>query len=959
MSTSLAPLPSSSSSSSLSQRRSSLPAALSTPLPSTPSARRPRTSKTPLSVQLFQEKHLSEFPHLYSIPDPDEQERLMEQEREALEEARRIGRFMRESILAKGEELVSPVQTPRGIFRPLSLTAEKPFSLAEAAEISSPRKSRSSPFDPVEQLASQEANRGSFDDVNRRVPRPLSLLTGKPLVTPSARVTSPTQELQSSGRRPLSLLSRRQLESRPMDLVRVSEYTASDLSSSNSLAPPVKYDMEQRTPDLSTPVFSDTYSPDPTIVTPGRAHIGLALQFQSPNGESAADEEEPSSSEADTSNSFRNSTYSWATSFSGETEELRTAAQYVPSRASREDSVEKEEVLGTPDKAKQRRKRIVAIAHTVRQLEGVGSREVEDPTLYSKLAKAWNDRPGVMPTEPVWTPAEEVPPLLPTPFSEVPSHISSESSGPFRYSLASSIHDLGEEGAVERGAQILSEKAWLKTPLYSSEAYFGAHSPSQPFPSSSFVPPKRGRDVSNPYEARESLQSEESKEERSPPVVTPKRVVRRVKTDISQLKNAKMDPSSFPDMPPTLGLGFSGTWLMANHGVGSSRSAAGEMGPDFQHGEGGVEIKEAKKGYKHHGSIHSLGDLVPQSSRQPQPPVTEGNSLETIDLTLSASRPTSYYNTPAGRRHRQSLDCDLPPPPPLARVRQSTDYQRSSLSRRPACWTPSITSLPQHIEHQHQLAPPIDLHLPGTRVAHGWDETPSPPPIMAGMGEEMDRSETEEGEWVEDLGSYRSSVIYSYRSRSPSPSQSPRLPIAQSPIQLQHHLQVRPKSIPPTTPVREEDHLAFPDMLNMPAREEVGRERGEEGAEGVLRVKSRRPSCGPSSYPDTSAMGGAREGMSEGDNYDPEKATVSSKSQTPSILFVFGFLMPLLWLVGGWLLPSSSTAVDTTTEKSARIPNWLYHPHPRVFACRVASVISIPLLLIVGIILAIVLPLTL
>ncbi|WVQ74095.1 hypothetical protein IAR50_003681 [Cryptococcus sp. DSM 104548] len=959
MPSSLAPLPSSSSSSSLSQRRSSLPVALSTPLPSTPSTRRPRSSKTPLSVQLFQEKHFSEFPHLYSIPDPDEQERLMEKEREALEEARRIGRFMRESMMAKGEEFVSPVQTPRRILRPLSMSADKPFTLAEAAEISSPRKSRSSPFDPVEQLS--EAHRGSSDDVNRRVPRPLSLLTGKPLVTPSARVTSPAQELQS-GRRPLSLLSRRQLESRPMDIVRVNEYTTSEISSANSLAPPVKYDIEQRTPDLSTPMFSDTYSPDPTIVTPGQAHIGLALEFQSPNGESAADEEEPSSSEANTSNSFRNSSYSWATSFSGETEELRTAAQYVPSRASRENSVEKEEVLGTPDKAKQRRKRIVAIAHTVRQLEGIGSREVEDPTLYNKLAKAWNERPGVVPTEPIWTPAEEPPSLLPTPFSEVPSHISSGSSGPFRYSLASSIHDLGEEGAVERGAQILSEKAWLKTPLYSAEAFFGAHSPSQPFPSSSFIPPKRGRDVSNPCEVRESFLSDESEEKRGPPVVTPKRVVRRVKTDISQLKNAKMDPSSFPDMPPTLGLGFSGTWLMADHGVGPSRVEAGEMGADFQQGEGGVEIKEAKKGYKHHGSIHSLGGLVAQSPRQAQPPVTEGNSLETIDLTLSASRPTSYYNTPAGRRHRQSLDSELPLPAP-ARVRESTDYQCSSLSRRPACWTPSITSLPQHIEHQHQLAPPIDLPQPRSGGALGWEEMPSPPPLMAGLGDEMDRSETEEGDWVEDLGSYRSSVIYSYPSRSPSLNQSP-LPLPpQSLLHQQSHLQVRPKSIPPTTPVREEDHLAFPDMLNMPAKEEAGREkrRGEEGAEErVPGVKSQHPSCGPSSCPDTSAMAGAgEEGTPVKPDYDPEKAMPSSKSKTPSILFVLGFLLPFLWIVGGWLLPSSSTAVHTTTEKRSRIPNWIYHPHPRVLACRVASVISLPFFLIVGITLAIVLPLTL
>jgi hypothetical protein len=101
--------------------------------------------------------------------------------------------------------------------------------------------------------------------------------------------------------------------------------------------------------------------------------------------------------------SVTQSTYSWATEFSGETEELRQAAHYVRTSFEEGDGDgETEEVppSDTPQKVKQRRKRIVAIAHTVRQLEGVGSRDVEDPTLYQILVKAWHARPGNGPPPP-------------------------------------------------------------------------------------------------------------------------------------------------------------------------------------------------------------------------------------------------------------------------------------------------------------------------------------------------------------------------------------------------------------------------------------------------------------------------------------------------------------------------------------------------------------------------------
>lgn len=123
------------------------------------------------------------------------------------------------------------------------------------------------------------------------------------------------------------------------------------------------------------------------------------------------------------------STYSWATSFSGETSELRATATYLRHSLERQSSIpvpeqETEETLDTPEKVKRRRKRIVAIAHTVRQLEGVGSREAEDPAFYGELVKAWNDRPFGKPVvAPPKTDAwmEGPPALLPPPNLSGPS----------------------------------------------------------------------------------------------------------------------------------------------------------------------------------------------------------------------------------------------------------------------------------------------------------------------------------------------------------------------------------------------------------------------------------------------------------------------------------------------------------------------------------------------------------
>lgn len=206
--------------------------------------------------------------------------------------------------------------------------------------------------------------------------------------------------------------------------------------------------------------------------------------------------------------SFSSSTYSWATSFSGETNELRTAAQYVHSGAQ---SPEPEDPasLDSPARKDQRKKRIKAIAHTVRQLEGVGSRDLEDPTFYSVLAKAWYERfdekqkatlhsPINLPPTPEYGedgqsgPSGLAMPRLPhlqpgtsdqwasppdpefkTPIQGYDAHPAhheypqpqsthtSMRSNSVRYSYASTLHDLALEGMMQ-GSKLMREKAWLR-----------------------------------------------------------------------------------------------------------------------------------------------------------------------------------------------------------------------------------------------------------------------------------------------------------------------------------------------------------------------------------------------------------------------------------------------------------------------------------------------------------------
>nr|ODN94935.1 hypothetical protein L204_04277 [Cryptococcus depauperatus CBS 7855] len=915
------PLPASSSSQSL--HHSSLPATTSKP------HRPPQSS---LSVQLFQQRHAEEFPHLYKHHNPEEHEALIKTESQTLEEARRIGRIMRESMIRPSSNNGPPSQTIHKGRRPLSLVMN-----------------------------------GS---------------TGQPHI-----------DNMDHG------------------------LAVSPLSTAKVSVLPSKESLDYFAPYLSTQISSSSYSSKTQIITPGQSHLNLG--FGSQSHAPASLPEEPSCSSADTS--LQHSTYSWASSFSGETEELRLAAHYIPSQSQEDIPPSEEEILGIPEKTNRRRKRIVAIAHTARQLEGVGSRDAEDPSFYPMLIKAWNDRYGIVPQKDFQSHnkaesnsespnAKSITAIYANPgawFAAGPSlnskinqqvrpNVSSDplldstaqSSSHARYSFASSAHDLVEDGGMERGAQILSEKAWLRTPLRSHEAFFGAQSQPAPFPLSHKEPISHHTDGSN---FSNDLTTEEDTKHAWANHHGKK--LRRVQTDITNIKKARGSWSllhelpNFPQ-PRPIGLGFVG-----NQPIFSDRNPTihKEQKQDFQHGEDRICIKETKKGTERCQSFHFHNqDCVPLQT----PIDKEEEPTETINLTLGASGPVSFHPTAEReRKHQGQFETFIRP------ESEEVGYQHLNLSQRPGCWTLLTTYVPQHTKHQ--LGTPIEFVLP--------EKLSKPVSACSVKAVEMTRQETtkveksKKGEWVEDLGSCHSSEIYLSPLRFLANHRQNHRPVLQNSSQYhcQDNVPMMQASLL-TQYGKTREGPVFPAMLNTSATIEEERmmmaQELKDGNLGSTRIKDQ--SYDLYCFQNMSAEVGWLSTEAEGtkttvDNiekrafdqrliyqtkrlselqrqlsqepptitpvaYDSEKATHSQSlpklSQTPLVFFIFGFFLPILWFIGGWLLPTRYD-IDHAFKHQLH-SKCLYHPDSRILACRYASIVFLSLLLIIGIILAIFLPLS-
>jgi len=303
------------------------------PPPSAPRRERPQieSAKTVLSAEIFQRRHLREFAHLHDDANTSD----LAAEQRILDEERRAGRRKRES-LALGESGRSNIMSP---------STGRAMSVDGAAT----KRTGKRPLSLVTKTSEKGHNRSRTE-----VGLGIDLLNSFPRA-PARDTTATVQQRPRS--RPASLRS---------SLV--------------SHGPLVRPDLipEEQTLEV---LVERNGSPEPKTASSLEKSIRLSADAKSSQDHSTSSGEK----------SFKGSTYSWATSFSGETTDLRTAAQYVPSRTATPDPDVSTE-LDSPARKEQRKKRIVAIAHTVRQLEGVGSRDLEDPTFYGVLAKAWYER---------------------------------------------------------------------------------------------------------------------------------------------------------------------------------------------------------------------------------------------------------------------------------------------------------------------------------------------------------------------------------------------------------------------------------------------------------------------------------------------------------------------------------------------------------------------------------------
>ena len=538
-------------------------------------------------------------------------------------------------------------------------------------------------------------------------------------------------------------------------------------------------------------------------------------------------EHEPFSPPEETS--FSNSTYSWATQFSGETVELRTAAHYVPPVPTQDEGTE--ELLDSPERLDRRRKRIVAIAHTVRQLEGIGSREKEDPAFFNVIAKAWYDRPektrdsarlSVLLSAPKLSPTPNLPdgvePCL-SDYGEIRDHpqasaLSSPMDAEFltphlpehpyldrdsastsrstRYSYASTLHDLALDGGFQQGSKLMSEKAWLRRSRNGTP--WGGDIEFTP------TPPE-------PSQVAPSAVLEKP----------PERTLRKYKTTINHLRPDPIVDTLKAGPSRGWGLGFVSAWWDAPSTT--------------------VPIPQVEQGFR-------MGE----------------------DGTATGS-------------NRSAVNRDAP-----VEVIGARESLHSSRSRPPS----SITT----------ITPPTQEE--GTAAGSG------------------DISET---------------------CSSPSPPQIQVIP------------SVLPQSRSENSPDTKTTTMMSPDN---PTGEErppssCGRLSYRDSWRGTLMLGE----CEMASAVDIPADA---PGTKSREDKDVETGSMHSPSRrltTGIILFSLGFVIPFLWIVGGWLLNRPSPQVDLEhgdIVSSSRWMRWAKYPDPWVRRCRWAAVVSLPLLVMVGVI---------
>lgn len=437
--------------------------------------------------------------------------------------------------------------------------------------------------------------------------------------------------------------------------------------------------------------------------------------------------------------SISQSSYSWASQFSGETDELRTAAHYIPQPEDTEElDDEEEEVL--EDGTTRRRKKIVALAHTVRQLEGVGSRDAEDPALYDTLVKAWNERPLAQSAD------DQSPlpftPHLPQRHSEG-SSVNNDSSFAYsdetgrrsnsmRYSYASTLHDLAAEGGIEQANRIFLAKPWLRGSIVAAgdQEEFLSGSNVSDYPRGDNRHLSLG-DAPPPFLASPIVITDSSNLENQDSQQTlrkAKRVIDFTKTPepsppITEAGGHEEAPAEKEDEATGWGLGFMGGWFGSESAPTAPATAEemtrsttvaqfddalnddslvdaeGESDPEYETGdEGGPGPVFRKEG-------DGVGTNINTNTASPPVPVSDLPYDSPVEEeAMEEARPESMvmpqllveeeYNPQSPPLDLQQVDKDESPLPADLSVESTNDYPSLNHYQLPTSSTPSITSYP-------------------------------------------------------------------------------------------------------------------------------------------------------------------------------------------------------------------------------------------------------------------------
>jgi hypothetical protein len=457
--------------------------------------------------------------------------------------------------------------------------------------------------------------------------------------------------------------------------------------------------------------------------------------------------------------SISQSSYSWASQFSGETDELRTAAHYIKPEAEEgeleELADEEDDMNVTPkDGTTRRRKKIVALAHTVRQLEGVGSREAEDPAFYDTLVKAWNERPmvGQSPYAPSTGDGQSPLPFTPNLPNVRHSEGSSQShslayddsvrSNSMRYSYASTLHDLATEGGIEQANRIFLAKPWLRGSLVGAantqEFMSGEGSGDYPRGNNRHLslgssPPPFG--AANGLASPIVITSPNGQEQEEHTLRKTKRFLGPIDFTASPIPSPSTEGESAPLAPPDVvdadeatgwGLGFMGTWFApapsgeaseANETTALTRSttvaqfddapnddslvdAEGESDPEY-------DLDQDQDQVFHEAEDGGLTNTIQDSNPPVDTPVARPESSAMPSQLLVTAEAMVYPPTTPQDDLSKQLDSalDLDQGDISLSTATSTDSPSLNHYPLPTYSTPSITSYPLPL----QSAPDVNI----------------------------------------------------------------------------------------------------------------------------------------------------------------------------------------------------------------------------------------------------------